>query len=142
VAIALVHVCLGVQWTFEHRTRPLLPVAWLVAAIVVAWSVGALLCARRTPPPPDEIPPPEVLADQFRAVPMILLGLAAAPALWGIAGSIIAERRELSWMGTIVGLLLLAWVAPTRSEVDRIDGQLRLAETRVSLWAALRQESS
>lgn len=73
---------------------------------------------------------------------MILLGLAAAPALWGIAGSIIAERRELSWMGTIVGLLLLGWVAPTRSEVDRIDGQLRLAETRVSLWAALRQESS
>jgi hypothetical protein len=116
------------------------PVLWLVFTAVAAWSIGASAWLRRVPAAPAEMPTEEVLARQYRARSITQLGLAITPAAWGIGGSFLAERPQLSWLGT--GLILLTWVAPSRSRIDAIDERLRLAGAPVSLRSALLRTTS
>jgi hypothetical protein len=131
---ALMELTIAIQWSFDAHRGALPAIVWMVAIVALTWSIGALLWVERTPLAGGSA---EALARQFRALSLIRLGLAAQPALWGITGSYVVNRPELSWIGTVVSVLLLAWVAPTRSRVDVVEERLRASGSTLSLRTAL-----
>jgi hypothetical protein len=132
--IALVELCLAVQWTLHDRPKRIPSIAWIAAGVIIAWEVVALIWSERTALSGGTA---EELAARFRARSFIQLGLALAPGLYGIVGAQLLERPELSWLGALASVLLLAWVAPRKSRLDRIDEQLRVAGSSLTVRSAL-----
>jgi hypothetical protein len=132
--IALVELCVAIQLVVDGERRAIPPLVWIVGALAISWAVGGIArtLRRQLATGTDE-----ALAARFRAASMITLGLAASPALWGIAGSYLVGRPELSWIGAFVSVLLLAWVAPRRSRLDRVDEELRASGSMLSIRRAL-----
>jgi hypothetical protein len=133
-AIALVELCVLTQLVVDGQGRTIPPLVWIVGVLAISWAVGGIAwtLGRRLATGTDE-----ALAARFRAASMITLGLAASPALWGIAGSYLVGRPEPSWVGAFVSVLLLAWVAPRRSRLDRVDEELRASGSILSIRRAI-----
>lgn len=133
--VAVVELCIGVQWTLHDEPEPIPSIVWIAVPVLAVWQVAGMLWSdRRSLPASSAVE----LAGAFRARSFIQLGLALAPALWGIAGAQILDRTELSWIGTLGGVVLLAWIAPRTSRLDRVDEDLRAAGSTLSIRSALR----
>lgn len=119
VAFALVVV----PATIGSRRDPPPGWAWLLLGATVAWSAGWIASSRRRLFRPGLTT--ETLGPRFRALCFIGLGMATAPALWGIGLAIVTETRGLASAGVATGLGLLGWAAPRAGALDRIDDRLR-----------------
>jgi hypothetical protein len=132
--IALIELTVVITWSFDGKPSTVASFVWVVAAALVSFDVGAIIWVGRRPPRGGSA---VELADGFRATSLIQLGLATAPALYGIGGVYLFGRTELSWIGAVISVGLLGWVSPTRARLDRVDDQLRLAGMPVSIRPAL-----
>lgn len=133
-AVALLELCVALQLIVDGERGTIPPLVWIVGALAISWAiVGIARTLRRQLATGTD----EALAARFRAASMIALGLAASPALWGIAGSYVVNRPELSWLGAAISVALLWWVAPRRSRIEQIDAELRDRGSSLSLRRAL-----
>ena len=79
------------------------------------------------------------VAQSFRSLMFIRLGLAASPALYGVAGAELARRPSITFVGTAVSLVLLASFGPTRSRVDDVQRRIRERGSPILLRATLNE---
>jgi sulfite exporter TauE/SafE len=119
--------------------------AWVLLGVGTAGCVGGLVWSTsrwRDPHDPADLSSAERVANGFRALSFIRLGLAASPALYGIVGTQLTETAELSFVGAAVSVVLIALYGPTRARVDEIQERLRVAGSPISLRAALDDTAS
>ncbi|HYY07960.1 MAG TPA: hypothetical protein VFA25_05085 [Actinomycetota bacterium] len=135
IGIALVAFALIVPATIGSRRDPSPEWAWLLLAAAVAWSAVWIASSRRRLFRPGLST--ETLGPRFRALCFIGLGMANAPALWGIGLAFVTETRELVYAGVAAGLGLLGWAAPRARPLDRIDDRLRAEGFDTSIRRAL-----
>jgi hypothetical protein len=144
MGLALVEISIVIPSTFQEARDA--DLAWLILGVGTAGCVGGLIWSTKTrwrgPADPDGLNSAVSVANSFRALSFIRLGLAASPALYGIAGSQLTETAEVGFIGVVVSLALLAVFGPTRSRVDEIQERLRIAGSGVSLRAALDETAS
>lgn len=133
--IALVAFALVVPATIGSRRDPSPGWARLLLAATVAWSAVWIRSS------PGRLFRPGLstatLGPRVRALCFIGLGMALAPALWGIGLAFVTETRELVYAGVAAGLGLLVWAAPRAGRLDRIDDRLRAEGLDTSIRQAL-----
>jgi hypothetical protein len=106
---------------------------WAVLAVGVV-SLAGIARIRRRPLPAGSA---KALALTYRSLFFIGIGLAEAPALWGIAGVFLGGSLWIYLVGlafTLVGLLMMA---PTRSDIERRQREIIAAGSALSLLDAL-----
>ena len=135
IGVALAAFALVVPATIGPPRGPPPGWAWLLLGATVAWSAVWIASSRRRLFRPGLMT--ETLGPRFRALCFIDLGMATAPALWGIGLAIATETRELAYAGVAAGLGLLAWAAPRAGALDRIDDRLRTEGFDTSIREAL-----
>lgn len=145
VGVALVELAIVISSTFPEPARGT-TWAWALLCVGSATAVGGLIwsskAAWRAPPSAADLDRAESVANAFRSLSFIRLGLAASPAVYGIAGAQLTGVAEVSFAGAAVSVVLITVYGPTRSRVDGIQERLRLAGSRVSLRAALDETAS
>jgi len=144
MGVALVEFSIVIPSTFEEPRDA--DLAWLILGVGAAGCIGGLIWStksrwRGSRSSPD-LNSDESVANGFRVLSFLRLGLAAAPALYGIAGSQLTETAEVGFVGVVVSLALFAVFGPTRFRVDETQERLRVAGSRVSLRAALHETAS
>jgi hypothetical protein len=145
VGVGLVELAIVISSTFPEPGRDT-TWAWVLLGVGSATAVGGLIwsskAAWRGPPNPADLDSAELVGNSFRSLSFIRLGLAASPAVYGIAGSQLTGAAEVSFAGVVVSIALITMYGPTRSRVDEIQDGLRVAGSRISLRAALDETAS
>lgn len=144
MGVALAEVTIVIASTFVGPPRDT-PWAWILIGVGTAGCIGGLIWSTkrwRAPPDPIDLSSAESIANSFRALSFIRLGLAASPALYGIVGTELTHTPEYSFVGAGVSIVLLALFGPTRSRVDEIQERLRASGSTISLRAALEETRS
>jgi len=144
MGVALAEVTIVIASTFVGPPRDT-PWAWILIGVGTAGCIGGLIWSTkrwRAPPDPIDLSSAESIANSFRALSFIRLGLAASPALYGIVGTELTHTPEYSFVGAGVSIVLLALFGPTRSRVDEIRERLRASGSTISLRAALEETRS
>ncbi len=121
------------------------PWAWILIGVGTAGCIGGLIWSTerwRSPADPTDLSSAESIANSFRALSFIRLGLAASPAVYGIVGTELTHTPEYSLVGAGVSIVLLALYGPTRSRVDEIEERLRASGSPIALRAALEETAS
>jgi hypothetical protein len=106
---------------------------WAVLAIGVV-SLAGIARIRRQPLPLGSA---KALALTYRSLFFIGIGLAEAPALWGIAGVFLAGSLWIYLVGLAFTLVGLRMMAPTRSDIERRQREIIAAGSALSLLDAL-----
>jgi len=144
VGVALVELALVISSRAVEQRRESTG-AWLRLGVGAAGCFGGLVWSTsrwRDPQDPADLRSAEKVANGFRALSFIRLGLAASPAMYGIVGTQLTETAELAFVGAAISVVLIAVYGPTRSRVDDIQDRLRAAGSPISLRAALAETAS
>jgi hypothetical protein len=142
--VALVEVTIVIASTFVGPPRDTTR-AYILLGVGTAGCIGGLIWSTkrwRAPPDPIDLSSAESIANSFRALSFIRLGLAASPALYGIVGTELTQTPEFGFVGAGISIVLLALFGPTRSRVDEIQERLRASDSPISLRAALEETAS
>jgi hypothetical protein len=143
--VALVEVTIVISRTVDgsaHEEKG----AWILLGLASIGVIGGLVWTTkagwRTPPDPGASNSPAPVANAFRALTFIRLGLAASPALYGIVGMQLTGVPEVGFAGVGISVVLIAVFGPTRSRVDEIQERLRGSGSPISLRVALDETAS
>jgi hypothetical protein len=142
--VALVEVTIVIASTFVGPPRDT-TWAWILLGVGTAGCLGGLIWSSkrwRAPPDAIDLRSAESIANSFRALSFIRLGLAASPALYGIVGTEMTHTPESGFVGAGISIVLLVLFGPTRSRVDDIQERLRASGSPISLRAALEETVS
>jgi hypothetical protein len=80
---------------------------------------------------------PTSIANAYRSQWFISFGFAMSPALFGLCGVLIRGSLWIYVPGLMFTLAGLAWIAPTRRDIERRQGELDAAGIQISLLNAL-----
>jgi hypothetical protein len=109
----------------------------LTPVVVALLGVGCLIVImllRRRPLVGDT---PGRLAANYRAAFFIEIGYAAIPAFSGLAGTLIAQSLWIYLVGLPFSVVSFAFIAPTRADIERRQGEIKRPGSRFSLGQAL-----
>jgi hypothetical protein len=140
-AVASAELAIVIASTFDGPPRDT-PWAWILIGLGTAACIGGLIWSNkrwRTPPDPMDLDSAESIANSFRALSFVRLGLAASPALYGLVGTELTHTPGYRFVGAGVSIVLLGLFGPTRSRVDEIQERLRASGSPISLRAALEE---